>query len=368
MSLDRKWEFEEKRKRLNEFMDKQGYDAVLLRRVSGFAWLSCGGDSHVATDSEKGEAALYATRDGVACLTSNIEAARMAEEELDGLPIPVEAAPWHTGIGELVGRRMEGLKVASDTHFPNAHKMAEPLKELRFSLLEPEIERYRGVGRAAVGAMEQACRTVAPGMTEHIAAGLLDGMLRTAGLTPLVTLAGADDRLDRYRHPIPTSKRISRVCMLVTCARRHGLIVALTRMVHFGTVPDDLQDRLYVASSVEAVMHEASRPGMEVSRILLLGADEYGRHGFQDEWTRHHQGGGIGYETREFIANPDCTRVVQENQAFAWNPSLPGAKCEDTILVTGDGTELLTLQSDDWPTIDIAAAGGMQSRPGILQR
>lgn len=368
MSSDRKWEFEEKRKRLNAFMDTRGYDAVLLRRVSGFGWLSCGGDSHVATDSSKGEAALYATRDGITCLTSNIEAARMAEEELDGLPIPVEAASWHIGVGELIGRRMEGLKVACDSHFPGVETMESSLKELRFSLLEPEIERYRALGRSAVSAMEQACRTVAPGMTEHIAAGLLDGMLRTAGLTPLVTLAGSDDRLGRYRHPIPTFSRISRVCMLVTCARRYGLIVALTRMVHFGPVPDDLQERFSVASSVEAVMHEATRPGMEVSQVMHRGAEEYARLGFQGEWTQHHQGGGIGYETREFIATPECTRVVQENQAFAWNPSLAGAKCEDTILATGDGPEILTPQSGDWPTIEVAAVSGTKTRPGILQR
>ena len=53
----------------------------------------------------------------------------------------------------------------------------------------------------------------------------------------------------------------------------------------------------------------------------------------------YHQGGATGYETRDYIATPNSSLIVQPNQAFAWNPYIKGAKSEDTILVTEKGYE-----------------------------
>ena len=57
----------------------------------------------------------------------------------------------------------------------------------------------------------------------------------------------------------------------------------------------------------------------------------------------HHQGGLTGYEPREFLAIPGSQEMVVEGQAFAWNPSIAGAKVEDTILVGAAGNEIITL-------------------------
>jgi hypothetical protein len=52
--------------------------------------------------------------------------------------------------------------------------------------------------------------------------------------------------------------------------------------------------------------------------------------GSADEWRRHHQGGPTGYEPRDYLATAGSTAFVEERQAFAWNPSVPQLKCEDT--------------------------------------
>jgi hypothetical protein len=57
---------------------------------------------------------------------------------------------------------------------------------------------------------------------------------------------------------------------------------------------------------------------------------------------------------------------VLENQAFAWNPSIVGAKQEDTILCTKDGIEVLTAPSKDWPQITGRYEGKELQRADVL--
>ena len=51
------------------------------------------------------------------------------------------------------------------------------------------------------------------------------------------------------------------------------------------------------------------------------------------------------------------------SMAFAWNPSLPGAKIEDTVLCDANGLEILTIDPA-WPTFERAG----RQRPYFLVR
>jgi hypothetical protein len=62
---------------------------------------------------------------------------------------------------------------------------------------------------------------------------------------------------------------------------------------------------------------------------------------------------------------PNETRRVLPNQAFAWNPSIAGTKSEDTILVTENGIEFLSLSSD-WPMVEVEYRGQGVKREDIL--
>ena len=50
------------------------------------------------------------------------------------------------------------------------------------------------------------------------------------------------------------------------------------------------------------------------------------RRAFPAKSSFHHQGGPTGYGEREWVATPNGTEVVVNNQAFAWNPSIRGGK------------------------------------------
>ena len=121
-------------------------------------------------------------------------------------------------------------------------------------------------------------------------------------------------------------------------------------------------------ATVDATFIAATRPGNSLGNIFEQAATAYAQTGFPDEWQLHHQGGPAGYEPREYIATPGSTDVVVAGQAYAWNPSITGAKSEDTILVGENGNEILTSISK-WPMLSISIEGQADPllRPSILE-
>ena len=77
----------------------------------------------------------------------------------------------------------------------------------------------------------------------------------------------------------------------------------------------------------------------------------------------HHQGGPCGYLSRDEIAGPRSRGVLQPRNAMAWNPSLPGAKIEDTVVLGDGGLEILTVDPR-WPTFEVEG----RARPDVLVR
>ena len=63
-----------------------------------------------------------------------------------------------------------------------------------------------------------------------------------------------------------------------------------------------------------------------------------------------------GYEPREYIATPGGADLIAAGQALAWNPTVAGAKMEDTLLVGETANEILTLTSL-WPVEQVEFPG-----------
>ena len=136
--------------------------------------------------------------------------------------------------------------------------------------------------------------------------------------------------------------------MLVVCGRRHGLIANATRWIEDEGIRHPDEERIL---QVESGYLAATRPGTRLDEAFTAGTAAYAAAGFDaDEWRRHHQGGPTGYAGRDPRATPETRDLVQENHAFAWNPSAPGVKVEDTVLVSSAGVEVLT-HDPRWPTL-----------------
>jgi Xaa-Pro aminopeptidase len=222
------------------------------------------------------------------------------------------------------------------------------LTALRASLTPDEVTRVEALGREAAEALTAVCSALRPTDTEWHAAAAMAGALLERGIDPIVLLVAGGDRLPVHRHPLPTGGPLGQLAMVVACARRHGLIVSLTRFV--GTPGPEGSDAFERLLKVDAAVNLATRPGRPVGDVFAELQAAYVEHGFDaDEWTLHHQGGPAGYAPRDFLGEPGRSELVAQNQLFAWNPSARGAKSEDTVLAAPEGTRILTVDSD-WPT------------------
>jgi Xaa-Pro aminopeptidase len=336
-------------------------DGVLLRRRSNIAWITDGADVHCDTTQATGVAAVLWTPRRKVVLTNTIEAPRLRAEEF-AKEWSFDVVPWW--------RPRRTLRHNFATDWPDPARRpkkprdglddADAIASLRAPLTTREAMRARELGRDCAEVMQGHLRGVRRGVTEHEIAGRFGAELRRRGMHAPVLLVAADDRIARFRHPVPTHRRLERTLMVAVCAMRHGLIVSMTRLVHFGRLPAALRRKHAAVCAVDEALIGATRPGAKWSEILAAGIRAYRAGGFGKEWKLHHQGGPMGYECRDFCVTPTTSGAAVPNQVVGWNPSISGTKSEDAVLTrSAADAEVLTAMTD-WPMLG--------SRPDILVR
>lgn len=347
---------------------------VLLNSQPNFSWLTAGGLNGIDQSREPGSCALLIRDDGKRFILANrIEMPRLLAEELDAEDFEPIEFPWEDekATPDFLADRAQTLlrengRLGSDTPLSKKASMIEHLlAPCRYQLTEPEIERFRSLAHDASLAIGSMIRTIKPGERELDIARQAADALGSFEINAIVNLVAADERLQKYRHPIPTRNIWKNVLMIVVCARRQGLIASLTRLVSASTVTSELQRRIGAVARVNAELMAATRPGTTGAQLYNVAARAYAEAGFAGEERRHHQGGACGYRTRDWVAHPRCQDVVRSNQAFAWNPSVSGAKTEETCIAFDEGVEVIS-RSPDWPQISIELAGREYLSPDVL--
>jgi Xaa-Pro dipeptidase len=364
----------EKLARVRAFLDTADLDAALFTDQRLVAWVTGGLEDVIVRGGAVSFLWALVTREGAYLLTQNIEGPRVIAEEAPGaLGFEVVEFAWETeALSELVTDRVDPARLANDGDGPGT-SMVAALQELRLPLARGERERLRSLALDASGALESAMHRIRSGMTERELAAEIAAGLERSGSVACVLLVGSDERRERFRHPTVSAKPIVRDALAVIVAVRGGLNVACTRTASIGPTDPTLLERHRTASAVEASMIGATRPGVTYGQALQSGVDTYERLGYPDEWRHHYQGGPVGYDTREFgptplsVPNAFTHHPIAVDHACAWNPTVQGAKSEDTFIVGPDGPELVTNVSD-WPMETHDAGNGRAlPRPAILE-
>ena len=360
-------ELDEKWSRLATLLDRSGLSAVLLQRNENIAWATAGQvEARVAILAETAITSLLLTRTGGKYyLTSNNEAARLADEEFSNLGYEPVIVPWHQDALSAVHRLVDDGKIGSDQALPGF--IPVDVAPLRVPLTTAEVERFRWLAQHTAAATTETLLELEPGMTEDQMSASIAQRLIGEGILPTVLLMAVDDRIRKYKHAVSRGAVLEQYGMLNLCARKWGLAVSITRFIHFGPAPKQLIDGFAACAEVNAKLLHASRRGVTSADLFAVAERAYREAGFSGEEQLHHQGGPAGYLEREWVASPNGVQKLSETEALAWNPSIRGAKVEDTALLQNGAIEVLT-QTPSLPQINTTIDGITYPAADVLIR
>lgn len=355
-------------------MEAENLGGLLLNAQHNFAWATGGGSNGVDLSKENGTSYLLIRRDGKRfALANNIELPRLFDEEISSEhfePVEMEWQREKLSFEVVIQKAREVLgndqRIASDLYL---HQQLQPIEGLiakcRYVLTVAEINRYRRLCADAGIAILNAISTFEAGESETAISNKLCIALQQFGIVPIVSLVATDERIEKYRHPVPKENVWRKVLMVVVCGKREGLIANLSRLICIGEVPAELKRRNEATGYVFAKLLSATRKGVSGSDLYQIASDAYAEQNFPNEINLHHQGGATGYKSREWVIHPKSTEEVADCQAFAWNPTITGAKAEETVLAIDDGIEYLT-KTPGFPQISFQIEGHDYSAPDIL--
>lgn len=369
---DERWpDLAQRRERLDAVRAERGLEAVWFGRPNGFAWLT-GGDNVVDRAAPVGVAAAGYDGEAVVVVTDSIEAPRLREEELPDA-VRVERYPWHADSLAAAVAEHSPVPAAADFPVPGPGFERLDVTEVTGPLTDAAAERYRALGAETAAAVERVCREAAPEDTERAVASALRGALAERGIEAPVALVGGEERAGQYRHFTPKPVELGGYALVSVTAVRDGLHASCTRTVAFDP-PEWLAERHRDAAAVEttalAATRAAGRQGGTAGDVFAAIREAYAERGHPGEWRNHHQGGAAGYAGREWVATPEADVAVTLPGAYAWNPTVAGAKSEDTVLVEEGYEPLTATGSGDWPTSPVEAVGFELTldRPDVLVR
>ena len=349
--------FNERMAPLRELMKHKGLESIVLRRNPNLAW-AIAGRAHVPTTIDAACFDLIITQDSATAITNVVEAPRLSTEELPS-EITVKTIKWSEGRDPQLPT---GAKVGSDQPGADCIDLGTEIEIIRASLIESDVVRYKEICADAAIALGNAMKQVANSDREIDVAGLITHALWQADLEIAFLGVAGQERVHKFRHPLPTDAVVGNRVSASICAKRKGLIASVTRIVCFEPISDAIAKDYEAIFKVEAAMLDATVVGKPFSDPVNAAITAYPANGFDgDEWTKHHQGGPTGFLPRDWPANTGSARLIANNQPIAWNPTGKGFKAEDTILATNSGVKILSMDPD-WPSFEVNG----RTRPFLL--
>jgi len=339
--------------RLDDYLEREGLEAVWFARPNSFAWLTGGGNNIVDRATDIGVGAVGYDGDERIVVTNNIEGQRLIDEEVGD--VSVETVQWYEdGVADAILEHTP-TPAAADFDVPGLEHV--DARDLRQPLTDDQIEQYRSLAADATAAFESVLRNADPSDTERAVSARIHEALEDEGIWSPVVLVGGGERAPAYRHYTATETELGDYALASITSMRDGLFLSTSRTIAFDA-PDWLESQTEDAARVEtsavAATQRVGREGGTAGDVFGAIQDAYADLGWDGEWQQHHQGGAAGFAGREWIATPTHEAPVHLPMAYSWNPTVQGAKSEDTQLISGDGVETLSV-TGDWPTMTVSS-------------
>jgi Xaa-Pro dipeptidase len=354
--------------RVHAFLAQEGLDALVLGRQDHFAWITAGGDSSVIATSEMGFACLVITPTGQWLVSHSMDGQRFLDEQARDQGYELVTLRWHEGsVEDRVLQLTRGMKVAADFGLPGAVRCDARIVDLHYPLTDLDLARCRWIGQTANRILTEAAQALRPGVAEQEVAARLLYEYALAGIKIDVLIVGFDERIRRYRHPMPTGNVLQRYALLHPAARRWGLHANVTRLVHFGEPPAETRRAMDGVAVLGARVAAMLAPGVRFADILAEEKRTYAELGYPDQWHYHFQGGITGYTLADPARCLDPEARLVERQAYDYFLTITGSKFEELMLLTEQGVEFASL-GPGWPARKMATPGGEIAIPDVWIR
>jgi len=344
-----------KRERIRSWLERTGLDGVIISRRDQFAWVTSGGDNHVLKNTEVGVGHVVITPTHHYLLAHSMDALRLYEEQVPGQGYELISLHWYQGDPRVAARDLIGERWAADTPLDGAMDVHHSLSFLHYPLTDLEMARYRWLGKKVGNILVDVAQSMRPGQREDEIAYYLEIECLKWGIELDVLIVGSDERIFKYRHPLPTPKKVERYVLFHPSARRWGLHANVSRSLHFGKPSSEVQQAYRAAATLETDLLNRLRPGLSFAEIFSWQKQKYAELGYAEEWKNHFQGGPTGYVVVDALRYTTSTKV-QVNQAFDWFITITGAKVEELALLSEKGIEIPSFQPP-WPSFQPEMAG-----------
>ena len=361
-------EIEIKRERIYSLLDEMKMEALLLMKHPNFSWITAGGKNFVANCFDNGATAILITKRQCYAICNVIEGPRILEEEqLPKLGFELLTYGWEENrLEEFIKKYVTSMdKVLSDTPCDRAVVDNNRISELRYCLTENELGRYRYLGDTISMALENYLPTIRPGMTELEIAGGISQALWKYNIEQVMHLVSADERSCRFRHGLPTDKKLEHNLIVSINGRYKGLVTTVSRMIYFGKPEEKLKEQYRNCSEMECKTVAEAAIGADELNMYQRLKQEYLDKGYVGMFEKHGQGGCQGYWPRDYMITPKSHHKIRKNQAYCFNPVVDGTKSEDSFFVTEAGPVFIT-RPISYPKLKYSVNGITMERPDLL--
>ncbi len=347
------------------FLDTHSLDGLILTRPSSIAWMTAG--IHSGPELS-GTSALVITRDECSILARDVDA-RLLTRELASLPqFRIRPYAWQESLTLQLEQVCSNGRFASDgDRFADVADASTDLTRMRLPMERPERRELRRLGHQVAHAVEATLRNFHRGATEAEIAGQLSNRLFRHGVTAEQIQVYADDRRGDYRRAKFDRRPVEDGCTLSVTARRHGLHVAASRTVCFGTPDRQILDDHALSLVVQATALVFSKHEWPIADAWKRVHRIYEKIGRADQSLRVEPGWVTGYERSEAPILPDSDFQLLAGMPVIWQAGVGTALSVDTVLIANGGIDILT-PSEFWPTRRVAVKRVELQRPDILIR
>ena len=356
----------EKDKRVKIFLKKKNLDALIINRQDNFSWFTSGGDSHVFSSSEQGAAFIVITKNRKYLCAYPMDGYRIMNEEIKNCGFELKTTNWYEDNPLTLAKKLiKGKKVGSDIIINKAEFLSNELVDLHYPLTDLEVNRYIWLGKKCDEYFANIAMEVKPGQTEYqVGAVVLKEFYRN-GISIDVLIIGSDERIFKYRHPMPTNKKIDKYVLLAVSVKKWGLHANISRLIYFGKPPAEILNKYRAACIIQASIIDFLKPGMLFKDVFEFIKKQYKKLGYPEEWKKHYQGAITGYITADLFALLSEDKKARSNQTFTWIVTITGVKSEELSFLNEEKAKFLSV-AGHWPRFSFNLNNKRIDMPDIM--